>query len=77
MTINRGLLEGLDAQMQAIRDGGSVLVLTPGQAGEVLKTIRKPSLKHPPTGQTHGLMDGLRFGRLPTSPRFSIEYVSK
>jgi hypothetical protein len=23
----------------------------------------------PPTGQTHGLMDGLRYGRLPTSQR--------
>ena len=28
VTINRGLLEGLDAQMQAIRDGGSAVVLT-------------------------------------------------
>ena len=45
VTINRGLLEGLDAQMQAIRDGGSVLVLTPDQAGEILKAIRKSSLK--------------------------------
>jgi len=34
VTINRELLEGLDAQMQAIRDGGSVLVMTPKQAGE-------------------------------------------
>ena len=45
VTISRGLLEGLDAQMQAIRDGGSVLVLTPDQAGEILKAIRKSSLK--------------------------------
>ena len=45
VTINRGLLEGLDAQMQAIRDGGSALVLTPEQAGEVLNAIRKSSLK--------------------------------
>jgi hypothetical protein len=45
VTINRGLLEGLDAQMQAIRDGASVLVLTPEQAGEILKAIRKSSLK--------------------------------
>ncbi|HDX8425118.1 TPA: hypothetical protein RUX60_004460 [Aeromonas hydrophila] len=45
VTINRGLLERLDAQMQAIRDGGSVLVLTPEQAGEILKAIRKSSLK--------------------------------
>ena len=45
VTINRGLLERLDAQMQAIRDGGSSLVLTPEQAAEILKTIRKSSLK--------------------------------
>ena len=45
VTINRGLLEGLDAQMQAIRDGSSVVVLTPEQAGEILKAIRKSSLK--------------------------------
>ncbi|MGL5597363.1 MAG: hypothetical protein ACRDDA_04440 [Aeromonas sp.] len=45
VTINRGLLEGLDAQMQAIRDGGSSLVLTPEQAGEILKAIRKANLK--------------------------------
>lgn len=45
VTINRGLLEGLDAQMQAIRDRGSVVVLTPEQAGEILKAIRNSSLK--------------------------------
>ncbi len=45
VTINRGLLEGLDAQMQAIRDGGSVLVLTQEQAGQILKAIRNSSLK--------------------------------
>ena len=45
VTINRGLLEGLDARMQAIRDGGSSLVLTPEQAGEILKAIRHSSLK--------------------------------
>ena len=45
VTINRELLEGLDAQMQAIRDGGSVLILTPEQASEILKAIRKSSLK--------------------------------
>lgn len=49
VTINRELLEGLDAQMQTIRDGGSVLVITPEQAGEILKTIRHSSLK-----QLHG-----------------------
>ena len=31
--------------MQAIRDRGSVVVLTPEQAGEILKAIRKSSLK--------------------------------
>ncbi|WP_217266064.1 hypothetical protein [Vibrio cholerae] len=45
MTINRGLLEGLDAQMQAIRDGGSVLVLTPEQAGEILRALRTANQK--------------------------------
>ena len=40
VTINRGLLEGLDAQMQAIRDGGSAVVLTPEQAGEILRALR-------------------------------------
>jgi len=40
VTINRALMEGLDAQMQAIRDGGSVVVLTPEQAGEILRALR-------------------------------------
>ena len=40
VTINRGLLEGLDAQMQAIRDGGSAVVLTSEQAGEILQALR-------------------------------------
>lgn len=40
VTINRALVEGLDAQMQAIRDGGSAVVLTPEQAGEVLRALR-------------------------------------
>ena len=40
VTINRALVEGLDAQMQAIRDGGSAMVLTPGQAGEILRALR-------------------------------------
>ncbi|MFQ2621142.1 hypothetical protein ACK3Y2_20490 [Aeromonas caviae] len=40
VTINRALVEGLDAQMQAIRDGGSAVVLTPEQAGEILKALR-------------------------------------
>ena len=40
VTIKRGLLEGLDAQMQAIRDGGSAVVLTSEQAGEILRALR-------------------------------------
>ena len=40
VTINLALVEGLDAQMQAIRDGGSAVVLTPEQAGEILAAIR-------------------------------------
>ena len=40
VTINRALVEGLDAQMQAIRDGGSAVVLTPEQAGEILRALR-------------------------------------
>lgn len=40
VTINRALVEGLDAQMQAIRDGGSAMVLTPEQAGEILRALR-------------------------------------
>jgi hypothetical protein len=40
VTINLALVEGLDAQMQAIRDGGSAVVLTPEQAGEILKALR-------------------------------------
>ena len=45
VTINRGLLEGLDAQMQAIRDGGSAVVLTSEQAGEILRALRKAETK--------------------------------
>ena len=40
VTINRALVEGLDAQMQAIRDGGSAVVLNPEQAGEILRALR-------------------------------------
>ena len=40
VTINRTLMEGLDAQMQAIRDRGSAVVLTPEQAGEILRALR-------------------------------------
>ncbi|GJA88026.1 MULTISPECIES: hypothetical protein [Aeromonas] len=45
VTINRALIEGLDAQMQAIRDGGSALVLTPEQAGEILRALRTAETK--------------------------------
>ena len=40
VTINLALVEGLDAQMQAIRDRGSAVVLTPEQAGEILRALR-------------------------------------
>jgi hypothetical protein len=40
VTINRALMEGLDAQLQAIRDRGSAVVLTPEQAGEILQALR-------------------------------------
>ena len=40
VTINKALIEGLDAQMQAIRDGGSAVILTPEQAGEILRALR-------------------------------------
>ena len=45
VTINRALIEGLDAQMQAIRDGGSAVVLTSEQAGEILRALRKAETK--------------------------------
>ena len=45
VTINLALVEGLDAQMQAIRDGGSAVVLTPEQAGEILRALRKAKNK--------------------------------
>jgi hypothetical protein len=45
VTINRKLIDSLSAQLQAIRDGGSVLVLTPEQAGDILKAIRTADLK--------------------------------
>ena len=40
VTINRALVEGLDAQMQAIRDGSDHIILTPEQAGEILRAMR-------------------------------------
>jgi len=45
VTINRTLMEGLDAQMQAIRDGGTAVVLTPEQAGEILRALRTAEIK--------------------------------
>ena len=45
VTINRALVEGLDAQMQAIRDGGSAVVLTSEQAGEILRALRTAEKK--------------------------------
>ena len=45
VTINLALVEGLDAQMQAIRDRGSAVVLTPEQAGEILRALRKAENK--------------------------------
>ena len=45
VTINLALVEGLDAQMQAIRDGGSAVVLTPEQAGKILRARRKAENK--------------------------------
>ncbi|MFM5015170.1 hypothetical protein ACTG2S_21295 [Aeromonas sp. 82P] len=45
VTINRALMEGLAAQMQAIRDGGSAVVLTQEQAGEILRALRTAETK--------------------------------
>ncbi len=45
VTINRELIEVLDAQMQTIRDGGSAQVLTPEQAGEILRALRTAETK--------------------------------
>lgn len=45
VTINRALMEGLDAQMQAIRDGSSAVVLTSEQAGEILRALRTAETK--------------------------------
>ena len=41
VTVNRGLLERLDAQMQALRDGSSAQILTPEEAGLVLESLRR------------------------------------
>ena len=44
VTVNRGLLERLDAHMQALRDGSTVQILTPDEAGQVLEAIRRAQL---------------------------------
>ena len=44
VTVNRGLLERLDAQMQALRDGGSAQILTPEEAGLVLDALRRAQI---------------------------------
>ncbi len=45
VTINRAHLDELAAQLQAIRDGGTAVVLTPEQAGEILRTLRTAEIK--------------------------------
>ena len=44
VTVNRGLLERLDAQMQALRDGSTVQILTPEEAGQVLEALRRAQM---------------------------------
>ena len=44
VTVNRGLLERLDAQMQALRDGSSAQILTPEEAGLVLDALRRAQM---------------------------------
>jgi len=44
VTVNRELLERLDAQMQALRDGASVQILTPEEAGQVLDALRRAQI---------------------------------
>ena len=44
VTVNRGLLERLDAQMQALRDGSSAQNLTPEEAGLVLDALRRAQM---------------------------------
>ena len=45
VTIKRTLIEELASQMQAIRDGGSAVVLTPEQAGEILRVLRTAEIR--------------------------------
>ncbi len=44
VTLNRGLLERLDAHMQALRDGSSAQILTPEEAGFVLDALRRAQM---------------------------------
>ncbi|WP_354689077.1 hypothetical protein MRK42_21465 (plasmid) [Aeromonas sp. 19NY04SH05-1] len=44
VTLNRGLLERLDAQMQALRDGSSAQILTPDEAGQLLEAFRRAQM---------------------------------
>ena len=44
VTVNRGLLERLDAQMQALRDGSSAQILTPDEAGQLLEAFRRAQM---------------------------------
>lgn len=45
VTINRAHLDELAAQLQTIRDGGTAVVLTPEQAGEILRALRTAEIK--------------------------------
>ena len=45
VTINREHLDELAAQLQAIRDGGTAVVLTQEQAGEILRALRTAESK--------------------------------
>ena len=45
VTINRAHLDELAAQLQALRDGGTAVVLTPEQAGEILQALRTAETK--------------------------------
>ena len=45
VTINRVHLDELAAQLQAIRDEGTAVVLTPEQAGEILQALRTAEIK--------------------------------
>lgn len=44
VTLNRELLERLDAQMQALRNGSSVQILTAEEAGLVLESLRRAQM---------------------------------